>query len=85
MKLDVEASLQDKDFAGNYSVAIANAFTILGNLPDDEEVAWFAVRDTIVSTAKKIVPPKRLQRGPWLSGEALSILDKKESGTYERK
>jgi len=73
MELDVEALLQNKDLTSNYSVAIANAFTILGNLPDDEEVAWFAIRDTIVSTAKKIVPPKRLQRRPWLSGEALSI------------
>jgi len=45
-------------------VAIANAFAILYDLPDDEEVAWFAVRDTIVSTAKKVVPPKRLQRRP---------------------
>jgi len=58
MKLDVEALLQDKDLASNYSVATANAFTILDDLPDDEEVAWFAVRDTTVSTAKKIVPPK---------------------------
>jgi len=64
MKLDVEALLQDKDFASNYSLVIANAFTILGDLPDDEEVAWFAVCDTIVSTAKKIVPLKRLQRRP---------------------
>jgi len=40
MKLDVEALLQDKDLASNnYSVAIVNTFTILSDLPDDEDVA----------------------------------------------
>jgi len=79
MKLDVEALLQDKDLASNYSVAIANAFIILGDLQYNEEVAWFAIRDTTVSTAKKIVQPKWLQHCPWLSEEALSILDKKKA------
>ena len=77
-KLNVESLLQDADLASNYNVAITNAFAALGDLPEDEEAAWSTVRDTITSTAKKIVPPKRPQRHPLLSGEALSILDKKK-------
>jgi len=77
MKLDVEALLQDMYLASNnYSVAIANAFTILGDLPDDEEVAWFAVHDTIVSTAKS--PPIIVWRGTVNPGQ-------EEDGIYERR
>jgi len=50
-------------------------------MPDNEEVAWSAVNDTTVSTDKKTVPPKQLQRRPWLRGTV--NLGQEEGGTYE--
>jgi len=76
MKLYDEALLQDKDLDNNYSVVLANAFTILGDLPYDEEVVWFAVHDTIVSTAGS--PPIIVWTGTVNPGQ-------EEDGTYERR
>jgi len=40
------------------------------------ESAWEQVRDTIVTTAKAVVPVRRSKNRPWLTPETLEIIDK---------
>ena len=55
-----------------------NAFSALGDLPDDPEEAWSITRDTILTTAAANIPIKRAVRCPWLTTETMDIIDQKK-------
>ena len=61
----------------NYNVKISNAFSALGSLPEDSDEALGKIRDTILSTASVIVPPRRSKKRKWLSPSTLDIVDLK--------
>ena len=43
--------MQNSDLADRYNIAVENAFSVLGDLPEDPEEAWSITRDTILTTA----------------------------------
>ena len=55
-----------------------NAFSALGDLPDDPEEAWSITRDTILTTAAANIPVKRAVRRPWLTTKTMDIIDQKK-------
>jgi len=63
--------MQNSDLADRYDIAVENAFSALGDLPDDPEEAWSITRDTILTTAAANIPVKRAALGsrqrPWTS------------------
>ena len=76
-RLDFTLLAQDSELADKYNVTISNAFAALGHLSHDPESAWEQVRDTIVTTAKAVVPAQRSKHRPWLTPETLDIIDQK--------
>ena len=65
--------MQNSDLADRYDIAVENAFSALGDLPDDPEEAWSITRDTILTTPAANIPVKRAVRRlgsrqrPWTS------------------
>jgi len=77
-RLDFTLLAQNSELiADKYNVTISNAFAALGHLSQDPESAWEQVRDTIVTTAKAVVPVQRSKHRPWLTPETLDIIDQK--------
>jgi len=70
--------MQNSDLADRYDIAVENAFSALGDLPDDPEEGWSITRDTILTTAAANIPVKRAVRRPWLTTETLDIIDQKK-------
>jgi len=75
--LDFTPLAQNSELADKYSVTISNAFAALGHISQEPESAWEQVRDTIVTTAKAVVPVWRSKHRPWLTPETLDIIDQK--------
>ena len=76
-RLDTAKLAQDLELAAKYNIAVSNAFTALGSLPDNVEEAWATTRQTILTTAADIIPVQRQQRRPWLTSETLDIIEQK--------
>ena len=66
--------MQNSDLADRYDIAVENAFSALGDLPDDPEESWSITRDTILTTAAANIPVKRAVRRPWLTTETMDII-----------
>ena len=46
--------MQNSDLADRYNIAVENAFSILGDIPEDPEEAWSITRDVVVVRSKAI-------------------------------
>ena len=55
-QLDSTLLMQNSDLAERYNIAVENAFSVLGDLPEDPEEAWSITRDTILTTAAENIP-----------------------------
>ena len=55
--------MQNSDLADRYNIAAENAFSVLGDLPEDPEEAWSITRDTILTTAaENIAQPAVIEK-----------------------
>jgi len=57
---------------------VRNAFSALGDLPDDTEEAWSTTRDTILTKAAANILVKRAVRRSWFTTETMDIIDQKK-------
>lgn len=75
--LNVQALRDDMGLQRDYNIAIQNSFSALEDLPEDVESAWSLISNAITGVAKEVVGYRQHRRKPWLSDEAMDLVNAK--------
>ena len=83
-QLDSALLMQSSGLADGYGVAVENAFSVLGDLPEGPGGgAWSITRDAILTTAAEDVPVKGAVRRPWLAAETMDVVGRRGEARLE--